>query len=266
MGTTKTMKKLLLTAALGLVALTPAHAGVLPITTGCDPSGNFCLESPDGDDLKMFIDKPKSRTNATIFGSVGTNDNGLDDIGISAGTGLVTDGSGFANIKPAKDTALESVTFAPLIGSYDGFFTSVQLQDNTPKCAKGVKNCDTAVGQFFITVNGDATFEFNQGFDTNVLGNGFDEALNGLGGQINSVTVWIDTTNNPDVSFKELKQVMWSPCGDASGDCGIGVGGNGGVPGGVPETSTWAMGLIGFGAIAGFAAFNRRKAARYVEV
>jgi hypothetical protein len=33
-----------------------------------------------------------------------------------------------------------------------------------------------------------------------------------------------------------------------------------------PEPSTWAMGLIGFGAMAGFAAFNRRKAARYIEV
>ena len=36
--------------------------------------------------------------------------------------------------------------------------------------------------------------------------------------------------------------------------------------GGVPEPSTWAMGLIGFGVMAGLAAFNRRKAARYVEV
>jgi hypothetical protein len=55
-------------------------------------------------------------------------------------------------------------------------------------------------------------------------------------------------------------------------NCGDGCGGNvllasftGVEPsvnltGSTPERSTWAMGLIGFGAMAGFAAFNRRKA------
>ena len=38
------------------------------------------------------------------------------------------------------------------------------------------------------------------------------------------------------------------------------------VTGGVPEPSTWAMGLVGFGVMAGLASFNRRKAPRYIEV
>ena len=38
------------------------------------------------------------------------------------------------------------------------------------------------------------------------------------------------------------------------------------MTGGVPEPSTWAMGLIGFGVMAGLASFNRRKAPRYIEV
>jgi hypothetical protein len=247
------MKQLLLSAALSALAV-PAYASVATIS-GCAPGTDWCVSTGDSDDLKMFIDKPKVK-GTPVFGSVGTNDNGLKDIAISPTT-VITDGSGFANIKPAKNSTLESVTLTPSVAldqQFDGFFTSAQLEDNYS--CKG-KSCapDTSVPDFFMTVNGSAgtaTFEYDlKGFNGNNQDNGFDEPAEfGAGDLIKSVTIWIDTTGlygaaNPDVSFKELKQMTWSPCAEA--EC---------TTGGVPEPSTWAMMVLGFAGL-GYAAFRQ---------
>jgi hypothetical protein len=244
------MKKLLITAALCALAAAPAFGSVTPWVS---------MTTEDGDEIEMFINKPKN-TDFTLFsGSLHGNSSSTEDIDAAAGTTSTT-GNGQSNIKP-DGGLLSLLAFTPVNKNMlDGFFASVQLEFN------GRQSNKPDAGRFWIDVNGGGgvvggqTFAFSNKLDGNVHDNGFDEPLGGLGGLITSVTMRSDSADN--IFFKEIKQIDWSPCGSANGDCGITVIGHGSVP----EPSTWAMGLIGFGAMAGFAAFNRRKAARYIEV
>jgi hypothetical protein len=252
--------KALLTGTAVTLGLSLSAANASPFCIG-----NFCVVDPDKDDAKMFIVKSDDKDSLEVFGSLikNTSDH---DIDITAST-LFTSGNGFANIKPAKDTLLEALTFVPAKGvNLDGFFTSAQLQDNSPKCQKDYP-CIAAVPEFKITVNGgettEATFTYNlDKFNGDVHDNGFDEFPEGSAGtRIDSVTLWIDLLADPFVSFKEIKQVTWSPC-DGPSFCDTVVIN---PTGGAPEASTWAMGLIGFGFVSLLAAVGKRKNARTLE-
>ena len=238
--------------------LAPAHS-----TPVCQ--GNFCLVNPDSDEEKMFIVKSDDKDSTEVFGSLikNTSDH---DIKIDSPS-LFTSGNGFANIKPAKDTLLTALVFRPQDGvNLDGFFTSAQLQDNFD--CKG-KDCapDTASPTFWITVNGGETtqaiFSFDLGkFNGDIHDNGFDEAIEGgVGTRIDNLTLWVDTTNNPYVSFKEIKQVTWSPC--ASSDLCSGNVIN--PTGGVPEPGTWALMLSGFGLVTALG-WKRKRTARLAMI
>ena len=229
------MKKLLLTAALcGLAA--PAYATPTPLWVS--------MSAEDGDEIEMFINKPKNTDFTNFSGSLHGNSSSTDDIDVTSTINLTT-GNGQSNIKP-DGSLLSSLTFDPVNKNMlDGFFASVQLEFN------GKQNDKPDAGTFWIDVNGGsgvsdgATFAFSNKLDGNVHNNGFDEPLDSLGGLITSVTLRSDSTDN--IFFKEVKQIDWSP--DAIS--------------GVPEPSTWAMMLLGFAGL-GYAGFRQtRKSPRF---
>jgi opacity protein-like surface antigen len=207
------MKKLLLTTALAAGLASPAYAAV-----------NFVqfIGNEDGDELKMFNDIANKNADH-FFGSVGANisnkDIKIDGVNVNVDTG-----AGYANIKPTTGN-LTSVTFTPQgKNAFDGFFTRGQL------IWTGAKRDKPKDGTFTIKVNGTDTFTYTEKLEADFASDGFDEPLGGLGALISSVTV----TAGTGFAFKELKQVDWSSSGVTSG---------------VPEPSTWVMGIIGFGMV-----------------
>jgi hypothetical protein len=261
-----TFKTILLTASaagvLAGLALTDARAG--GITSGCQ--GGFCIEAEDGDELKMFNDDANKDVDH-FFGSVHGNGKPFFTSDITINTvGNVNTGSGYANIKPLKDGILSSVTYTvnpighllsdPIPANdvknfFDGFFTRAQIGGGGDECAKKNSSC-TAVVE--MTVNGTLMFDYTvaaNGKDFSTIGfDEFDESK--PGSLIQSVTLTLLTSG---FVFNEVKQTDWSPC-DLTTECGSVVIN---PTGGVPEPSTWLLGLTGFGFVGGLMLKRSRK-------
>jgi hypothetical protein len=199
--------------------------------------------SGDGDESKLFEIKADGVT--TFFNSIGTN-TGVEDVKTVTNVPVDTS-NGFGEVKPSKGSGpWTTTTFSPTATSafaWDGLLVRGQIEG---------KSFD---GDLFATVtqsNGVTTsFEWT-GLPTNAdFGTlGFDEPLGSLGVSITSATFSLVETGG---DFKSMKQFEVSECVAASG-C---VGG-GGEPPAIPELSTWAMLMLGFGGL-GFAAFRRAK-------
>ena len=255
------MKRFVLTAAILLACAAPAYAGPTGITSGC--LGAFCIEGEDGDEIKMFNDVANKDV-PSFFGS--THGNGskqfTDDFTITT-VGNVDTGSGYANIKPIKDGTLTDIKYTvnnpapanpgakdqtPVVKAYDGFFTRGQVEG------------DTGTATVELLINGTLKFDFSVPANSpDFTTIGVDEPASGPGSagtQITSVEMYL--VNSGDDTFKEVKQTDWSPCGNLAGDCGTpGIN----PTGTVPEPSTWAMIISGFG-LMGWLGW-RKRTARY---
>ena len=261
------MKKILLATVMAFGFMAPAYATgtgtVLDPFMGvgqCDASGSFCIQSPDDDDVKMFLENDKN-TN-TFFGSTtGNGSHFTDTIKINT-MGYVDTSSGFATIKPIKDGTLTDVTYTPQAPNlFDGFFTRGQLVYTDPNPCKG-KDCPApaappAGATVFMQINGTGpVFAFFEGLpESNDFASiGIDEPGENekLAGLLSSVHIWVGT---PNVSFFEVKQADWSPCAGQDTACGLVIN----PTTGVPEPSTWLLGLCGFGFIAALGWRKSRK-------
>ncbi len=268
------MKKFLLAstllASLGTTSAYASGSGTLadPFTgTGqCDSTGSFCIQSPDADDVKEFLDEAKNTD--SFFGSITGNGSFFTDSIKIDTLGFVDTSSGFATIKPIKDGTLTTVDFTPQAKApVDGFFTRAQLEFDQPdpKCGKnGHPACLTAPdgATVLLQINGGPIFAFNEPLpeqnDFDFIGvdePGENEAKAKL---ITHVSMWIGTAN---VTFSEVKQEMWSPCA-VGGGCDVVINPTGG---GAPEPSTWLMGILGVGFVAGVGAWKRKRPVSVVE-
>ena len=258
------MKKLLLSTVMAFAFMAPAYA----VGTGTvadpyqgvgqsDTAGNLTiLSGPDADDVKMFLnDTSHGQTVTSFTGSItGNGGHSSESIGVVPNTGVTT-ASGFATIKPGGSDPLTSLTYTPESGvDVDGFFTRAQFD------FAGKHNDAPASWLVYMTVvssDGTATFAFNETkLSADVDSFGIDEVVGANGALISSVTLFVNATG---ISFKEVKQEEWSPCGTGMGDCG-GVVIN--PTSGVPEPSTWLLGLTGFGLVAALG-WKRKRSARY---
>ena len=239
----------LATAAIGLVValsspITKAHAAV--VCAG--GSADLVCSSGDGDESKLFAIKDTDTT--TVFASIGAN-TAVQDVMITTDVPVDAD-NGFGEIKPStKGDVWMNTTFAPTVTSdfaWDGLFVRGQIIDAPDTKFDG--DLTATVTQ----VNGVTTTFTWSGIKTNAdFGTlGFDEPLGSLGVAIASASFSLDGSGG---IFKSEKQFEVSACTATSG-C---IGGGGQPP--VPEASTWAMLMLGFGGL-GFAAFRRAKAHR----
>jgi hypothetical protein len=254
------MKALLLSAALCALAL-PAYAGP-NITSGCDPSGDFCILSggPDADDVKMFNNGANKDVPSFYGSTTGNGSHSTNSVLVTPNVNVDT-GNGFSNITVNKDDTglMTSITFTPQPGfDFDGFWTRAQMEFTAPKDTCKGKDCPAPPApptstDVFLQVNGSTgpIFRFDETLPekNDFAYIGFDEPAGNPGALISSVTMWV---TDPGVSFFENKQTLWSPCGGVSGDCGLVIN----PTGGVPEPSTWAMMALGFAGL-GFAAFRQ---------
>ena len=256
------MKKILLTSVMAFAFAAPAYA--TGTGTVADPfegvgqtdaAGNEAiLSGHDGDDVKMFLnDTSKGQTVTSFSGSVtGNGSHSTGSIDVVPDTGVTT-ASGFATIKPGGSDPLTSLLYTPATGvDLDGFFTRAQFEFDGKKDAP-------ASWLVYMTVassDGTSTFAFKETkLNADVDEFGFDEPALRDGAVISSVNLFV-TANG--ISFKEVKQEVWSPC-DSGSVCGTVVIN---PTSGVPEPSTWAMGLIGF-AVMGFMGFKRNRMSRH---
>jgi hypothetical protein len=226
------MKSLYLaTALLAAVGVTPARAVVTATFCGPSTEGGTC-EGPS--ELKVFLDNGKAVTS------------GIGDVG-SPGSGKVLDFSsdggllniqldvsgGFATIKPAQgfstfngiDITIPGFTFTDL--AFDTQLTPVsgQTTDSFTISAFSGAHVSDGVGTEFDAADTDKQFS------ATAVGGAFDEV------NIKSLT-----------GFDEIKHI------EISGLAPV-------VSGTVPEASTWAMLITGFGFI-GFGALWRKRASR----
>jgi hypothetical protein len=200
-------------------ALIAGLATVMAMVLGAMPaSATFVLETSFKGEQKLFIDGENK--NVDLFsGEVGAQKSGF--FVVVNTIGKVDTGNGFSNIVPVKDGSLTSATFTPADPEHFGDFS---LRGQLVKA-----------GTFVFTVQDDQgnlpqTFTFDSGKDDDFSRIGvvsFD------GESIKSVNVTGD--------FKELKQIEFS-----------------GIAGAVPEPATWALMLLGFGAM-GFAGYRRSR-------
>jgi hypothetical protein len=147
----------------------------------------------------------------------------------------VTIGNGQANIK-ATDSNWTTMTVTPGMLSFDGFFMR-----GTVDQPGGVK-CEPCEVTFDVTFSDNSTA--SNTFDTiNNSGDfgaiGFDEVPGTTGLSVSSVVVSVTGGDN----FDQIKQTGFSGTGE---------------PPTIPETSTWAMMLLGFAGL-GYAAWRGRR-------
>lgn len=249
-GTTMTHLKsaALATAAIGLVAtfgspVTKAHAAVVCAGGSVD----LACSTGDGDESKLFEIKATGVT--TFFDSIGANNNIQD---VQTVTDVPVDTSnGFGEVDPStKGDIWMTSTFSPTSTSllaWDGLFVRGQVI-NAPG--------STYDGDLTATVTqvGGATTTFTwTGLPTHAdfATLGFDEPAGSPGAAILSATFSLAGTGG---IFASMKQFQVSECLAASGCIG-----GGGQPPAIPESSTWAMLMLGFAGL-GYAAYRRGKA------
>jgi hypothetical protein len=111
-------------------------------------------------------------------------------------------------------TPITSIQITPALSSasssfYDGFFTHLQLLNNTG-------NTSLTQGTFGITVNGTTTFKYTTSFNADTGPFGFDEpkiAGTNLDDEANATLITkITLFADAGFSFKQVEQMDWSPC------------------------------------------------------
>jgi hypothetical protein len=237
------MKSLLLSATiLAAVGASPALAacsgnvtiGNIVWISGCSSDN----QANDGDDVKMFVDKTPTTTQA-IEGSLGSNNQAFDNIHSAANADFETDGSGFANFKSVDAgsplNTLTAYQFTP--GPSPTFPDGTPFPGFDGELFRGqIDNLGAFDGMLDVSItfsdNSTASHTFTglatNGKDFGVLG--FDELLD-PGLLVKSVLISVDAHGG---AWNEFKQIEFS------------------VPGAVaviPETSTWVMALLGFGMV-----------------
>ena len=261
------MKKFLLTSVMAFAFAAPAYAKTCGTAGGTDAAkpGDAALfniydissscssdnQANDGDDVKAFLDM--SGGTATVNGpdidfslskntALAADQNTMfKDLSATSSANGFTDGNGFANIKSVGD-ALQSWEIDPINGSllpggkifngFDGILFRGQFTD-----LGGGSAGHTDTGSFTISINlsdGSSITETFSGLklkaDDGVFG--FDEIGTLPSGLfVDSVSAQTDANH----AWDQIKQVEFSIGGAASS---------------VPEPSTWAMGIIGFGLMA----------------
>jgi hypothetical protein len=245
------MKKYLLAAALAGASSLSAHAactvtpvGILQFYSNCSSDN----QANDGDDIQMFVDKTP-RTTQVIDGSLGKNDQAFINVVSTANADFETDGSGFANFKSvdagSTSNTLTAYLFAP--------GPSPTLPDGTPfngfdgELFRGqIDNTGSFNGDLFVRVtlsDGTIITHLYTGLsdkqDFGVLG--FDEQP-GINELVRSVFISVASDGAVGGAFNEFKQIEFS------------------VPGAIatiPEPSTWALSLIGFGILGATSLWRR---------
>jgi hypothetical protein len=238
------MKRILLTAALGLAMAAPAYAteAVWNLSKPSGLLGNSQSYAADGFSITASGFTGTGTWNGTaLFGKTAGGD--------ETGLGIASD--------PSGNDEIWGMNF-------------IQI-DVTQAVALGVTNFQFAMGsttqgeQWSVYGSNTTGVGTNFGTWTSIITGGTDEgALHDLTGDFNYYD-FLYTGGPPGDQWPGFS-------------CGAGCNANvlltqfqgleptGTVTGGAREPSTWAMGLIGFGVMAGLAAFNRRKASRYIEV
>lgn len=265
------MKHILLAGAL-MLATSPAAFAACQNVVQPNPSTNLQTfqcdsdnQAADTDDVKFFLSKTTAAV-TTIDGSLVKNTalSSFQNIEVKSNAPFLQTGNGFAEIdsadagdKPSRNL-LTQFTFTPIIPSlldtkpprnflgFDGFIGRGQVD---PELATKVGNKTTFSwdGDVFLDIafvgGGTQTLEFFGDTKKDDFGAiGFDE-INEPGALIDSVTMRLDATG----AFNEVKQFDFSVPGAVSG---------------VPEPSTWLLGLTGFGFIAALG-WKRKRTARY---
>jgi hypothetical protein len=230
------------TPALAKCTVIPAIGNIQPFQ--CDSDN----QATDADDLKFFINKATGVTNVDGSLNKNTSNTTFENIRIKTDAAVNQEGNGFAELHSANAgshtlNTLHTVEFDPIGGSmldlkspipflgFDGFFGRGQVDALFPTTVHN-KTTYTWDGDVFLDIKfvGGATqtLEFTGDTKQDDFGAiGFDE-INEPGALIDSVTMRLDATG----AFNEVKQFDFSVPGATAA---------------VPEPSTWAMLIIGFG-------------------
>lgn len=191
-----------------------ASIAVLGFASAAQASVLFEVDTNPGG-TKLFLDAAKDATSS--FGTVVTT----DDVAISV-TGVADFSNGFATIKPVKNVQLTTLNFTPVNANEFNSFS--------------FRGQDDVTGQVIDVIIQDnqgnlpQTITFTEGSkDQDFARQGIIAAMSGE--TIKSIEI-IDSGG-----FKQAEQFEFDLAG--------GVG----THGAVPEPATWAMFLIGFGAM-----------------
>jgi len=231
-------KMLLATAAVtSLIPLAaPASAATMIATTGTPLSETLKTNSgADGTTVTFFSDPSNL---AVQYSST--------DVLHPSSTG------GFAFVEGASSSGFSDLTITPQSFDFSAFKFNLHLPADTgPSIPSGYHTVYNFDAQVFFAGGGSQTFD-----DVNLgNGNGANRFLitAGAGQQIDKIVfsdlVGISTRNNDptltnDFNFDSLRQVSFNVAGAVSG---------------VPEPSTWAMFILGFGFIGGLLRMRERK-------
>jgi len=211
------MKKLLAIAGLATVLSSPAFA----LTNICWSPDESCTAADD--ETKIYLDKSTSVVGAGHVGSQA----GLPEVQFVSST--VSDyKNGFATVKPTSVDAIYSFDIEVPGHTFGDLLWDVQMFDTKVKGALFTFNAYAYLGgtlQDFHSFTG-------LGHDSDLSFGAFATD----GGQFDELYLTSDT------GFKELKHFQISELDGLSITP---------VSGGVPEPSTWAMGIVGFALIAG---------------
>jgi hypothetical protein len=197
--------------------------GVSGITTPASASFVGGLEPAGTTELQLFLNGENDTT--SLLGHVGSQNSSLT-VGITTNT-LVDAANGFANIKPDSGT-LTSITFTPTNSSlFSDFFFRGQLNGQ----GNALGNVSVSVTDSLGTTFSGSGFNFSNQANQDFASFG---VLSLDGETIKQVTI------SSNVGFKEVKQIVFSQTSA------------------VPETSTWAMMMLGFFGV-GFLAYRRKQ-------
>lgn len=250
--------------SIGAMIVTPAHAAVTCALLSSTAAGTIDCSSPDGDEAKWFVDTTQPGGD-TIVGSFNKN-NGPNDMSLTANVPVEPPNEGFGEITPTtKGDSWQTALFTPTPVATSGFAIDGIFPDGQIIDATGAKYDGDLFAVVTNVSGGVSVFEWTglkteSDLERDV---GLDEPGTSAGVAIKTVEFLLAGdvpgvgTVNTDGFFKSMKQIEVSICESATG-C---TGGGGPPPPPIPETSTWAMMLLGFAGL-GYAALQRAKTAR----
>jgi hypothetical protein len=222
-----------------LVGVALAALEACPASAGPTFQPWVALSGEDGDENMMFLKKSGNGGTESTFGSISGNGSHFkNEIEITSDQKFNA-ANGYATITPVSGNR-DDLVLTPQAGvNVDGMFFRGQFAHGS-------------TGTIILTVNGNLgtsqTFKWDiakltGGSDKDFSTIGFDEASEKTAEAIKSVTIsLIDGPGETRLGFKEVKQIDWSGCGSNGCITSIPV-----TTGAIPEPSTWAMGIIGFG-------------------
>jgi hypothetical protein len=219
---------------LALASAAPAQADVQWLS-GTSLNSIFDTKTPgESDDGFAFMNEGSLSADGMSFSASFANNNSDPDFNFLTNA-PVTIGNGQANIK-ATDSNWTTMTVTPGMLSFDGFFMRGTVdQPGGVKCEPCEVTFDVAFSDNSTASNTFDTIK-NSG-DFGAIG--FDEVPGTTGLSVSSVVVSVTGGDN----FDQIKQTGFSGTGE---------------PPTIPETSTWAMMLLGFAGL-GYAAWRGRR-------